>query len=115
MGLQLLTPKAHHFLNSTFANMPAQQRGEGRPTLHMHPDDARARALSDGSGTLISNERGTLRGMHFQRDPHGEAKLVTCLSGAMYDVFPLIWPACVRCTLVTAHAMQKSITFTVPS
>jgi dTDP-4-dehydrorhamnose 3,5-epimerase len=24
--------------------------------------------------------------MHYQRDPHGEAKLVTCLAGAMFDV-----------------------------
>lgn len=30
--------------------------------------------------------RGTLRGMHFQREPHGEAKLVTCLRGAIFDV-----------------------------
>jgi dTDP-4-dehydrorhamnose 3,5-epimerase len=29
---------------------------------------------------------GTLRGMHFQRHPHEEAKLVRCTSGAIYDV-----------------------------
>jgi dTDP-4-dehydrorhamnose 3,5-epimerase len=29
---------------------------------------------------------GTLRGMHFQRAPHGEAKLVCCVSGAIFDV-----------------------------
>jgi dTDP-4-dehydrorhamnose 3,5-epimerase len=28
----------------------------------------------------------TLRGMHFQADPHGEAKLVRCTAGAIYDV-----------------------------
>jgi anaerobic selenocysteine-containing dehydrogenase len=60
-GLQLLTPKAHHFLNSTFANLPAQQRGEKRPTLHMHPEDARARGLADGAEARVANERGTLR------------------------------------------------------
>jgi dTDP-4-dehydrorhamnose 3,5-epimerase len=33
------------------------------------------------------NERsGTLRGMHFQRDPHAEAKLVRCTRGSLYDV-----------------------------
>jgi dTDP-4-dehydrorhamnose 3,5-epimerase len=33
------------------------------------------------------NERaGTLRGMHFQREPHGEPKLVRCVRGAVYDV-----------------------------
>lgn len=34
----------------------------------------------------VNRERGTLRGMHFQRAPHAEAKLITCLSGAVYDV-----------------------------
>lgn len=29
---------------------------------------------------------GTLRGMHFQIAPHGEVKLVRCMSGAVYDV-----------------------------
>lgn len=30
--------------------------------------------------------RGTVRGMHFQRPPHAEMKLVTCLRGAIWDV-----------------------------
>jgi len=30
--------------------------------------------------------RGTLRGMHYQREPHAEAKLVRCTHGAIYDV-----------------------------
>ncbi|HLK88471.1 MAG TPA: dTDP-4-dehydrorhamnose 3,5-epimerase family protein [Polyangia bacterium] len=30
--------------------------------------------------------RGTLRGMHYQLAPHQENKLVSCLSGAIYDV-----------------------------
>lgn len=29
---------------------------------------------------------GTLRGMHYQEDPHGEDKLVRCGRGAIYDV-----------------------------
>jgi len=29
---------------------------------------------------------GTLRGMHFQRSPHAEVKLVACLVGAIFDV-----------------------------
>lgn len=28
----------------------------------------------------------TLRGMHYQREPHAEAKLITCLVGSIYDV-----------------------------
>jgi dTDP-4-dehydrorhamnose 3,5-epimerase len=30
--------------------------------------------------------RGTLRGLHFQRPPHEEAKLVRCVGGSVYDV-----------------------------
>jgi dTDP-4-dehydrorhamnose 3,5-epimerase len=29
---------------------------------------------------------GTLRGMHFQRPPHDESKLIRCVRGALYDV-----------------------------
>jgi dTDP-4-dehydrorhamnose 3,5-epimerase len=33
------------------------------------------------------NERAaTLRGLHYQAEPHGEAKLVRCTRGAIYDV-----------------------------
>lgn len=31
-------------------------------------------------------ERGTLRGMHYQREPHGEVKVVSCAKGAIRDV-----------------------------
>jgi dTDP-4-dehydrorhamnose 3,5-epimerase len=30
--------------------------------------------------------KGTLRGMHFQAQPHAETKLVRCTKGAIYDV-----------------------------
>jgi dTDP-4-dehydrorhamnose 3,5-epimerase len=30
--------------------------------------------------------RDTLRGMHFQTEPHGEVKLVRCVRGAIFDV-----------------------------
>lgn len=30
--------------------------------------------------------RGTVRGMHFQRAPHAEMKLVSCLKGRVWDV-----------------------------
>lgn len=37
--------------------------------------------------SLSQNTRaGTLRGMHFQRDPHAEAKFVRCVRGAVFDV-----------------------------
>ena len=33
-----------------------------------------------------SMRKGTLRGMHYQRPPHCEAKLVRCVKGAIWDV-----------------------------
>jgi dTDP-4-dehydrorhamnose 3,5-epimerase len=36
--------------------------------------------------TSHSTAKGTLRGMHFQRAPHGEVKVVRCLQGAIWDV-----------------------------
>jgi len=37
--------------------------------------------------------RGTLRGMHFQRAPHEEVKLVRCVRGAILDVIIDLRPA----------------------
>lgn len=34
----------------------------------------------------MSAEVGTLRGLHFQRPPHAQDKLVRCTKGAIYDV-----------------------------
>ncbi len=36
--------------------------------------------------TSFNARAGTLRGLHFQRDPHGESKLVRCTRGAIFDV-----------------------------
>jgi dTDP-4-dehydrorhamnose 3,5-epimerase len=33
-----------------------------------------------------SRRQGTLRGLHYQADPHGEAKLVRCIRGSVFDV-----------------------------
>ena len=32
-----------------------------------------------------NGRRGTLRGMHYQIEPHGETKLVTCVRGSIFD------------------------------
>jgi dTDP-4-dehydrorhamnose 3,5-epimerase len=36
--------------------------------------------------TSFNATLGTLRGLHYQTAPHGEAKLVRCTRGAVYDV-----------------------------
>lgn len=34
----------------------------------------------------FNRRKGTMRGMHYQADPHWEVKLVRCTQGAIYDV-----------------------------
>jgi dTDP-4-dehydrorhamnose 3,5-epimerase len=36
--------------------------------------------------TSFNAKAGTLRGLHYQADPHGEGKLVRCTRGAVWDV-----------------------------
>ncbi|WJM07855.1 dTDP-4-dehydrorhamnose 3,5-epimerase [Paenibacillus sp. PK1-4R] len=38
------------------------------------------------SNVAFNLKSGTLRGMHFQKPPYSEDKIVTCFSGAIYDV-----------------------------
>jgi dTDP-4-dehydrorhamnose 3,5-epimerase len=38
------------------------------------------------SALSFNSAAGTLRGLHYQRAPHEDAKLVTCVGGAMFDV-----------------------------
>ena len=40
-----------------------------------------------------NRERGTIRGLHYQAPPHGEAKLVRCTRGAIHDVVVDLRPA----------------------
>lgn len=37
-------------------------------------------------GSSFSPTKGTLRGLHYQRAPHEEAKLIRCVRGALHDV-----------------------------
>jgi dTDP-4-dehydrorhamnose 3,5-epimerase len=34
----------------------------------------------------LSRQRGTIRGLHYQASPHGEAKYMRCIRGAIFDV-----------------------------
>jgi anaerobic selenocysteine-containing dehydrogenase len=52
---QLLTPKSHWFLNSTFVDMPRQQRSMKRPTLEMNEQDAARLGLTTGDAVRIAN------------------------------------------------------------
>ena len=60
-SLQLLTPKSHYFLNSTFANMDRQRKSQGPPVLQINPADAHTRGLTDGDMVVARHERAALR------------------------------------------------------
>ncbi|MFU8897581.1 MAG: dTDP-4-dehydrorhamnose 3,5-epimerase [Roseinatronobacter sp.] len=52
-------------------------------------EEFRAQGLPDSfvqQNLSVSTRRGTLRGLHYQVAPHGEAKLVRCIRGAIVDV-----------------------------
>ncbi len=56
--LGLISPAAHAFLNSSFANLPKQLRQELRPFVEIHPADAASRGIADGDSVRLFNERG---------------------------------------------------------
>jgi dTDP-4-dehydrorhamnose 3,5-epimerase len=57
-------------------------RGWCRDELAQHGLNPDATQLNVG----FSHTKGTLRGMHYQKPPQAEAKLVRCTRGAVFDV-----------------------------
>jgi anaerobic selenocysteine-containing dehydrogenase len=60
--LELLARKADNYMNSTFANLDGHRRMETRKAhrLEIHPEDAKARSISDGERVRMFNDRGTV-------------------------------------------------------
>ncbi|HEY0319700.1 MAG TPA: molybdopterin oxidoreductase family protein [Pyrinomonadaceae bacterium] len=56
--LALISPAAHAFLNSSFANLSKQLRQEHYPFIEIHPEDAERRGIADGMRVRAFNERG---------------------------------------------------------
>ena len=56
--LQCITPRAHNYLNSTFGVSDRLRRLQGRPTLKIHPQDAKDRGIRSGSIVKVYNDRG---------------------------------------------------------
>jgi dTDP-4-dehydrorhamnose 3,5-epimerase len=65
----------------------ADERGFFARTWDRHEFEARGLNTNLAQCNISYNaRRGTLRGMHYQIDPHAETKLVRCTTGAIYDV-----------------------------
>jgi dTDP-4-dehydrorhamnose 3,5-epimerase len=74
-GVLLITPERIPDERGFFVRTWAEDEFEAHGLAHMV-----ARNLS------YNRAHGTLRGMHFQRQPRAESKLVCALAGAIYDV-----------------------------
>ncbi len=59
-GLICISPPAHSFLNSSFANVDRFLRREQTPLVQIHPDDAAARAIHDGMVVQMVNDLGSV-------------------------------------------------------
>src|SRR5262245_63901113 len=57
-GLQLITGKALHFLNSGYSNMDQHRRRAGELFIAIHPDDARTRGVTPGDAVPVWHDRG---------------------------------------------------------
>jgi anaerobic selenocysteine-containing dehydrogenase len=58
---RLATSPARGFLNSTFNETPTSVAQEQRPTVMIHPDDARTHGIGDGDTVVLGNTRGEVR------------------------------------------------------
>lgn len=58
--LAVISPPAHNFLNSSFANLPTFLKAEKEPRLDIHPLDAASRGIDDGDYVRVFNGRGSL-------------------------------------------------------
>jgi dTDP-4-dehydrorhamnose 3,5-epimerase len=38
------------------------------------------------ANVTLTKQKGTIRGLHFQQDPHAEDKIVSCINGEVFDV-----------------------------
>ncbi|NWJ47311.1 MAG: molybdopterin oxidoreductase family protein [Chloroflexi bacterium] len=56
--IRLVTPAAHHFLNSSFADMPTMLKKQRFPTLELNSSDAAERGIQNGDWLRAFNDRG---------------------------------------------------------
>ena len=75
-GVVLIEPEPHHDERGFFARTFCTREfgAQGLETAFVQHSVSHSRL------------RGTVRGMHFQRAPHAEVKVVRCIAGAIRDV-----------------------------
>jgi anaerobic selenocysteine-containing dehydrogenase len=60
-GLQLISGKQLHFLNSGYSNQDRHRRRAGQLFIEIHADDARVRGIADGEMVSVRSGRGELQ------------------------------------------------------
>ena len=61
--LNILAPKSHGFINSSYANIESKIKGQGEQFVMIHPADALDRGLVDGARAKVINDRGSFEAM----------------------------------------------------
>jgi anaerobic selenocysteine-containing dehydrogenase len=59
--LQMVSPPAPSFLNSTFVNLIELRQLACEPAVEIHPRDAAARGIQNGQWVRVANDRGAFR------------------------------------------------------
>ena len=75
-GAFIIEPKLHEDTRGFFAQLWTE------PELEAHGMESHFVQCN----VSYNLRAGTLRGMHYQAAPHGQAKLISCTAGAIYDV-----------------------------
>ena len=57
--IQLLSPPARTFLNSSFSHLPSFLKSERHPTIELSEEDAQSRGIADGEMVRVWNDRGS--------------------------------------------------------
>lgn len=101
--LNLISPKNHAFLNSSYGNLPQQLHHAGEQALTLNPSDARERNIGDGMPVEVRNARGSFQAIarisedvmpgvvvapmgHWRKGSRGEATVQAVNSGAFADM-----------------------------
>lgn len=118
-GLQLISGKSRHFMNSGYGHMERHRRRAGVLSIEVHAEDARKRGIGDGDLVSVRNREGALLavcrvsnrvrpgvawmpygGLHDGRDHRRSVNVLTAEEptdwgggSGLYDVFVEIAPA----------------------
>ena len=77
--LNIISPKSHAFLNSSYANMANKIKVQGEQFVMINKIDAKARNIDNGSRVRVHNDRGSFIGVSIITDDVNSGIIVTSL------------------------------------